>query len=558
MVKNMQSLSLSREKQQGDPVPTPEGRSVPGPRLKNAPVESLRIAIVNPTFPPSVYTFQYGLEVIGGPVRSSIQTGALPALAGLLDRRHDISVFDESVDPLDLERLKEFDLVAITGMIVQKHRMLELLDALYGKGPVVVVGGALVTCEQTLFEGKCDAVFIGEAEETWPVFVEDLAAGRETQQRYQQADRTDMSKVPVPRFDLLDTRRYGTVSIQFSRGCPFLCEFCDIIVMFGRRPRTKPVAHVLAELDAARAAGFRTCFLVDDNFIGNKAAAKALLHALIAWQGPGGGKMKLTTEASVNLAEDPELLDLMVRAGFTQVFVGIESPNEAALLETRKVQNVRAGSLLDRLDKIRHAGLIVRGGFIVGFDDDSPRIFDDQFDFIMKAAIPIATVSILSPLPTTPLHKRLADENRLVPSDPICGFEPMKMSRDELKAGYQILNRKLYDTDNFFERVFRSFDGPEAFRARLARERQARRAASGPLAALGTVRLALRLAIAAVRAGHARVIPAYLRNWRRNRTLGATRLPSFEFIRLCIIHWHQYRLANGAIGSNWMALDPAP
>lgn len=515
----------------------------------------LRIAIVNPDYPPGVYTYHYGLEILKGPVKSSIQTGALPTLAGLLDPRHDIAIFDEAVRPLDLDYLAGFDVVAFTAMIVQKPRVLQLLAAIYQRGPLVVLGGPLVTAEEHLFIGKCDAVFIGEAEETWPAFVEDLAAGNPTQTRYEQTERTDMATVPIPRFDLLESSAYSTVSIQFSRGCPFLCEFCDIIVMFGRRPRTKPVQKILAELDAALAVGFRSCFLVDDNFIGNKAAAKDLLRALIDWQETHGFPMKLSTEASVNLAEDDEMLDLMVRAGFTQVFLGIESPNEASLLETRKVQNVRAGTLLSRLERIRQSGMIVRGGFIVGFDEDSPRIFDDQFNFISAAAIPMATVSILSPLPTTPLHKRLAEAGRLVEHDPICGFEPAQMSREQLKAGHQDLVARLFDPDNFFDRVFRSFDGPEAFRDRLAADRTRRGAATGVRTYLTTARHSLRLAMHAIRHRHPRVLPAYLRNWRRNRRLGRVALSGPEYVRLCILHWHQYRLTHGHLGSNWFSVE---
>lgn len=527
------------------------GLAAAGTGSREPSPKQLRIAIVNPDYPCGVFTYHYGLEILNGPVRSSIQTGALPTLAGLLDPRHDIGVFDEAVAPLDLDELAGFDVVAVTGMIVQKTRVLELLAALHGKAPRVVLGGPLVTAEEHLFTGKCDAIFIGEADETWPAFIEDLAAGRPTATRYEQAERTDMSKVPVPRFDLLDNTRYETVSVQFSRGCPFLCEFCDIIVMFGRRPRTKPAENVIAELTAARAAGYRSCFLVDDNFIGNKAAAKELLRAIIDWQEGYATKMGFSTEASVNLAEDEELMSLMVKAGFTQVFVGIESPNAAALLETRKVQNVRAGSLLSRVQRIRHSGLIVRAGFIVGFDVDTPRIFEEQFEFISAAAIPVATVSILSPLPTTPLHKRLQEEGRLVEHDLLCGFEPALMSRDELKSGARKLVARLYDPDNFFDRVFRSFDGPEEFRAGIMQDRARRRAGTGWLTRLDTARLCWRLAATAFRLGHGRVLAAYLRNWPRNLALGDVALSSRDFVRLCILHWHQYRLAQGETRSNW-------
>src|SRR4030095_6360159 len=242
-----------------------------------------------------------------------------------------------------------------------------------------------VTRIEGLFDGLCDVRFIGEAEETWPEFLNALASGAEIKPRYQQEEKTDMTSVPVPRFDLLKRGRYGTAPVQFSRGCPFLCEFCDIITIFGRRPRVKRPEQVLAELDAVLAQGFRGCFLVDDNFIGNKIEAKRLLRRIIEWQTTHGFPLEFVTEASINLANDPELIDLMVKANFQSVFIGIETPREASLTETRKHQNVHGDSLLAKLERIRAAGLVVSGGFIVGFDNDDEKIFEQQFEFIQAS-----------------------------------------------------------------------------------------------------------------------------------------------------------------------------
>ena len=521
-----------------------------------SPSPVLRIAIVNPDFSVGFFSFHHGFEVLGGETRCAVQTGALPTLAGLLDPRHDIHVFDEAVEPLDFATLADFDVIGVTGMIVQRTRMLEILQALRGVRGKVVVGGPLATAEPERFEPLCDVLFIGEADETWPVFIEDLAHGRETARRYQQAERTDMSRVPVPRFDLLDAKRYGSVSIQFSRGCPFLCEFCDIIVMFGRRPRIKTVPQVIAELEVAHAAGFRECFLVDDNFIGNKAAAKELLRAIIEWQHGNGFAFRFMIEASVNLAEDQELLTLLVAAGVTQIFVGVETPNPAALLETRKTQNLRGGSLLERLDRIRHAGLIIRAGFILGFDADTPAVFEAQFDFITQAAIPIAMVGILTPLPTTPLHARLEREGRLVPEDPLCSFEPAQMSRDTLKRGARDLIIRVYDPDNFFDRVFRSFDGPASYQDHLAADRE-RRGQSSHQRKRETLRIGRRLVRIARREGHPEVVSAYLRNWRVNKGLGRLQLPKADFVQLCVIHWHLYRIAHSSPYSTFNDLTGA-
>jgi radical SAM superfamily enzyme YgiQ (UPF0313 family) len=329
--------------------------------------------------------------------------GSLPMLAGLAPPDVSVELLDENVREIDWDDLRRFDAIGVTGMIVQRSRMVEILNKLRALDATVVVGGPYVTVAEATFDDLCDVRFIGEAEQTWPVFLRALAAGEATQRRYEQAEKTDMTTVPTARFDLLDVKHYGMATIQFSRGCPFQCEFCDIITIFGRRPRTKNPEQFIADVEAAYRAGATVCFLVDDNFIGNKVAAKKMLPHLIEWQRQRGFPLQFGTEASVNLADDPELIELMVQANFRQVFIGLESPRAESLTETLKFQNTRGDSMLAKVQRVRDGGLVIQAGFIVGFDNDDPRIFEEQYDFIQESGIGQAMVSILTPIPTTPL-----------------------------------------------------------------------------------------------------------------------------------------------------------
>jgi radical SAM superfamily enzyme YgiQ (UPF0313 family) len=369
-------------------------------------------------------------------------------------------------------------------------------------------------------------------------------------ERYEQAERTDMAKVPAPRYDLIKSDRYVMASLQFSRGCPFQCEFCDIITIFGRKPRLKAPEQMLAEFDAVRAAGFTTVFLVDDNFIGNKGKAKALLRALSDWQKRHGYPLDITTEASIDLADDAEMIALMRAANIVSVFVGIETPRAASLVEVRKMQNVRGDGMIDKLARIRDGGLQITAGFIVGFDNDDEAIFAEQFAFIHEAAIAFALVAVLTPVPTTPLYDRLVREGRLDFADHEVIYRPKGMSREALKRGYAALMRRLYEPDAFLDRAFVGYAGSPAYRA--ARRRHARETAPArgrgwrARAAIGDLRLALRLARTARREGLGRLPGAYLRAWwRLNRPLGRERMPLREFVGLCLFHWHFHRIANG-------------
>jgi radical SAM superfamily enzyme YgiQ (UPF0313 family) len=513
------------------------------------PLRRLRVCLVNPRFRPSYWTRDEVLPVLPGDKRNWTVTGSLPALAALAPEHCDVILLDENVEDINFERLAAFDIVGVTGMIVQHDRMFEILDGLRDLPTTVVVGGPYVSVSEAKFLDCCDVCFIGEAEETWPRFLTAFARGETIQKRYQQEAKTDMETVPTPRYDLLKPGSYMIASLQFSRGCPFLCEFCDIITIFGRRPRLKSPAQMIREFDDIVKAGFRICFLVDDNFIGNKVKAKELLRALIDWQRANGYPLVFSTEASINLGDDEEMLDLMRLANFRQVFIGIESPRVASLVETRKVQNVRGDSMADKLQRIRDSGLVVQAGFIVGFDSDDEAIFDEQFEFIQQIGIAQASVAILCPIPTTPLYDRLKMEGRLDLSDPHVSFHPKNMTREALKAGYDRLVQRLYEPDAYFRRLLDGYVGSPAFRknrAAVAALIGRKRSGISRIAELaGATLMAARLfkALFAKR----RVLSlgsAYVRHWRRNRRLCGREAISFSsFVLLCADHWHFYTIA---------------
>ena len=412
-----------------------------------------RICLINPQFPTSFWGLNHGLPLLGK--KSNMPVLALPVLAGLTPEGHEIVLVDENIAAIDFDALEKFDIVGLTGMTVQRDRMREILVELRSRGVFVVLGGPWVTVAENWFDGLVDVIFIGEAETTWPKFLEEWSRG-EQQYRYEQADKTDMSTVPMPRYDLVPYREYAMGCVQTSRGCPFQCEFCDIIVIFGRKPRVKTPAQVVAEIDVQSKLGARVIFLVDDNFIGNKKAAKGILRAIIEWQHAKGFPVAFFTEASLDLAEDDELLSLMTEAGMISVFIGIESPDEAALRETKKYQNVR-GSLADRVKHVQDAGLEVYAGMIVGFDNDDVTIFERQYKFLTDNRVIGAMAGMLSAIPKTPLYDRLEAAGRLdnaAAEDPNIATNviPLNMTREEMRDGWLDLMVRLYDVDNFFGR----------------------------------------------------------------------------------------------------------
>jgi radical SAM superfamily enzyme YgiQ (UPF0313 family) len=417
------------------------------------------IVLINPRFSPSYWGMNYALPFLGG--EALLPVINLPLLAALTPLGHEITIIDENVQLIDFDLCARADIVGITGMNVQRVRMHAILDELKARGVFTVIGGPWVTVYPSDFGDQPDAIFIGEAEETWPRFLIEWAEGRHAR-RYEQAEKTDMATVPAPRLDLMPMGKYVYGSVQLSRGCPFTCEFCDIIVVFGRRPRIKTTAQVIAELEACLATGKDNLFIVDDNLIGNKKAVKALLREIIVWQEARGFPLKFATEASIDLAEDAELLQLMVDANIDEVFIGIESPNEDALRETKKIQNLsdKHGTLLDKVRRIQEVGIEVWCGMIVGFDTDDHNVFDRQRRFLTDARIPLAMINVLTAIPRTPLYERLGREGRLDDSGELSNFGtistnviPTRISRQDLCDGYLELMRDLYAPDAYFGRM---------------------------------------------------------------------------------------------------------
>ena len=412
------------------------------------------IVLINPRFEVSYWGMEHALPFMGK--RANLPVACLPLLAALTPGEHTVTLMDENVEAINYERCARADIVGVTGMSVQRFRMKEILAELKRRGVFTVVGGPYVTVQEDYFEGLADAIFIGEAEETWPQFLREWSQGLH-QYRYEQIEKSDMSKVPTPRFDLLKMQHYLFGSVQFSRGCPFQCEFCDIIVTFGRRPRLKTSEQILAELDALRVQKMGIAFIVDDNLIGNKREIKKLLRDLVDWQVKHSYPMAFFTEASIDLADDPELMQLMVDANILAVFIGIESPNEASLRETKKFQNIRdGGTIVEKVHRIQHAGMEVWCGMILGFDNDDTTIFDAQRVFLKDAQIANVMIGMLAAIPKTPLHARLAAEGRLDTADePEYGTNviPLNMTREELREGYVSVMNDLYETEAYFERV---------------------------------------------------------------------------------------------------------
>lgn len=423
--------------------------------------EAPKALLVYPEFPPSYWGFHYALEIAGK--RSAMPPLGLVTVAALFPERFELRVVDMNVTALTDEDLDWADLVLTSTMVVQQASLREVIARCNRKSKPVAVGGPHPTTFHADIPGA-DHYLLDEVEEIFPRFLADWETGR-AERIYRPESKPAITATPVPRFDLLDLGAYGSMALQFSRGCPFDCEFCDITKLFGRVPRTKSNAQMLAELDRLHALGWRgSVFLVDDNFIGNKKEALRLLPALAAWQRERGYPFDFYTEASVNLAKLEPLLDAMVDAGFTMTFLGIESPNPAALKETKKTQNIDRGDdqyLLHAVQKIQAKGIEVSGGFILGLDGDGPEVFDAQVAFIQEAGIPMAMVGLLTALRGTDLYTRLEREGRLLAESTgnnveiTLNFVP-ELKREILVDGYRRVLGTLYDRGlaSYFERCW--------------------------------------------------------------------------------------------------------
>ena len=412
------------------------------------------IVIVNPRFEPSYWGYEYVLPALG--VKANTTSACLSLLAALTPKEHRVTVIDENIEDIDYDLCAKADIVALTGMSVQRRRMKSILTKLRESDRLIAVGGPWVTVSEDYFGNLVDVKFIGEAEQTWPQFLTEWSEGTHAA-RYEQATRTDMTQVPTPDWSVLKMGNYLYGTLQISRGCPFTCEFCDIIQTFGRLPRLKTSAQVMQELDALKAAGMHSVVVVDDNLIGNKKAIKPILRDIADWQERNGFPFRMMTEASIDLADDPELVEMMVATNMRYVFIGVESPNEASLRETKKLQNVRKGrTMLEKIHDIQKRGLEITAGMIVGFDSDDSSIFQQQIEFVNKSRIINAMVGMLYAIPKTPLFHRLAREGRLDEAGEATygtNVVPTGMKPAELLAGYNNVTAALNEVDVYFDRV---------------------------------------------------------------------------------------------------------
>lgn len=414
----------------------------------------MNILLVYPTTPDTFWSFKHVLRFVSK--RASNPPLGLLTIAALLPADWQVKLVDQNVNRLTDDDLRWADYVMLSAMIVHKTSVSGIVNRCRSLGTPIIAGGPLFTTGHAAFP-DIDHFVLGEAEEIMPQVIEDMCRGT-VRHTYAASTRPDITRVPSPRWDLIDLRKYVTMSVQFSRGCPFDCEFCDIIVMNGRVPRTKAPAQLVAELEDLRLRGWKSMvFVVDDNFIGNKRKAKALLREMIEWRARTGAKMGFLTEASANLADDAELCDLMVRAGFKKVFVGFETPSLESLKECRKMQNC-SRDLVETVKTLQRAGLEVMGGFIVGFDSDPADIFQRQFEFIQRSGVATAMVGLLTALPETRLYRRLKDEGRIEAdssgnnTQAALNFRP-RLDREFLVNGYRELMKELYQPRNYYRRI---------------------------------------------------------------------------------------------------------
>ncbi len=416
----------------------------------------MRLLLINPKYPESFWSFKWAVDHVLPAKRAINPPLGLATVAALCPPSWQVEIVDENVESIPLN--PQADLIGVCGMGVQFERQGELLSYYHSKGYYVVAGGSFASLCPERYTLLADTVVAGEAEYIWPRFCAEYERGCAAG-LYRETGVVALSDSPTPRFDLLKLDRYSTATVQFSRGCPFRCEFCDIIVMFGRKPRSKTLEQIERELDALRAQGVKNVFFVDDNLIGNPSSAKKLLRGLIEYRKRHRHAFRFGTEVSINLAQDAELLQLMRDASFGWVFIGIESPDPQTLKDTRKTQNTRQ-DLLTSVRAIYAYGIDVLGGFIVGFDNDTLQSFDGQYRFIMKSGIQAAMVGLLTALPKTPLYERLKGEGRLRDvahaadnTKLATNVVPKHMGYDQMVAGYQRLYRRLVTDRAIAERI---------------------------------------------------------------------------------------------------------
>lgn len=432
----------------------------------------MKALLVYPQAPETFWSFKHALKFIAK--KALHPPLGLLTVAAMLPESWDKRLVDENVESLRDKHLEWADLVLISAMDIQRKSARRVVERCRAKGVKVVAGGPLFTANHQDFEG-IDHFVLGEAEVTLPLFLRDLAAGQ-PQAVYTSDKFPALAETPAPMWSLIKLRRYASMGLQYSRGCPYHCEFCDITALFGRKVRTKGAAQILAELDSLYTHGWRGgLFIVDDNFIGNKVKLKReVLPAITQWMEEHRRPFTLITEASIDLSDDDELMLMMVRAGFEGVFIGIETPSEESLAECSKLQN-RGRDLVGSIKRIQSFGLVVSGGFIVGFDSDSPSVFEKQIELIQNSRIVTAMVGLLNAPKGSQLYQRIVQEGRLLReisgdnTDFSTNLVP-KMGLEALRRGYNSVIRGIYSPKPYYDRVkayLREFTPSKAGRARF-------------------------------------------------------------------------------------------
>jgi radical SAM superfamily enzyme YgiQ (UPF0313 family) len=414
----------------------------------------MNVLFVYPEFPDTYWSFRHALSFEGK--RSAFPPLGLLTISAMLPADWNRRLVDMNVRRLRPRDIEWADIVFCSAMLVQRDSLQRVVSLAKARGKRVAIGGPYVSTTPENLPGA-DHIFVGEAEETLPEFVRDLQRGK-ARRVYNASERPALSATPLPHFKLASLKYYTSMSVQYSRGCPFQCEFCDIIEIYGRVPRTKSNPQMLNELEALHQTGWRgPVFIVDDNFIGNKRNVKKFLPELADWSERNGRPFSFFTEASVNLAEDDELLELMRRASFYRVFLGIETPVKESLKEAQKSQNTRS-DLLQSVRKVQSYGMEVMAGFIIGFDNDPEDIFERQINFIRESAIPLAMVGLLTALPQTQLWRRLQREGRLLTestgNNTDCSLNfTTRMDPRRVIEGYKLLLQTIYSPGEYYQRA---------------------------------------------------------------------------------------------------------
>lgn len=414
----------------------------------------MNILLVYPKYPDTFWSFKHALEFVSK--KAAFPPLGLLTVAAMLPKKWKKKLVDTNARELKNEDIAWADVVFISAMIIQNNSAQEIINRCKAQGKTVVAGGPAFIAQHQRFKGV-DHFVLNEAEVTLPVFLKDLKHGK-AKKIYTSKVKPDVTQTPVPLWPLLNFSDYATMSVQYSRGCPFNCEFCDIVIMNGGVPRTKNPNQLLNELQMLYQSGWRgSVFMSDDNFIGNKTNVKKLLPLLIAWQKKHKYPFKLFTQASINLADDSELMSLMSEANFYKVFLGIETPIIESLNECGKIQNAQR-DLGEAIGKINKNGLQVMGGFIVGFDHDPENVFDIQIEFIQQTGVVAAMVGVLTAFPKTRLWSRLKAEGRLLgnptgePTDGNLNFIP-KMPKEKLTDGYEKIISTIYSPEHYYRRI---------------------------------------------------------------------------------------------------------